>query len=100
MTADLNLAELCHGAEFCGADAVIITGSRTGDEAQLEDVKEAKTAGLPVVIGSGITLDNIADYAKIADAVIVGSWLKEAGKWRNPVDQQRVRALKDVLTSS
>jgi predicted TIM-barrel enzyme len=40
----------------------------------------AESAGIPTLVGSGITADNVADYAA-ADAYIVGSWLKAGGLW-------------------
>ena len=69
----------------------------TGDAASLSDVTTARKAGLPVVVGSGITPQNAAAFAPHSDAVIVGSYLKRDGIWRNPVDPQRVRLLRDAL---
>ena len=97
LTSDLSLEELCHGAHFCGADGLIITGSRTGQEPDLDHVKRARSAGLPVLIGSGVTATNIASYAGVADAVIVGSALKYEGDWRKRVDKDRVSALREAL---
>ena len=100
VTGDLALGELCHGAHFCGADAVIITGSRTGHQPDPEHVNQARSTPLPVVIGSGVTTDNISDYAHLADAVIVGSDLKVDGVWSNAVDLNRVKALRSALSSA
>ena len=96
VTADVPLADLAHGHAFCGADVLIVTGSQTGAATSPEDVRTAASAGLPVVVGSGITADNAADYAH-ASALIVGSWLKEGGRWRSPVDTDRVRQVRDSL---
>ena len=100
LTSDLTLEELCHGAEFCGAEAVIITGSRTGQEPDLDHVERARSAGLPVLIGSGVTAANISSYSGVADAVIVGSALKVDGNWRNPVDQARVESVRAALDAA
>ncbi len=97
ITADIALADMAHGHAYCGADALIITGSSTGKRTSPEQVRTAQTAGLPVVVGSGITADNAAEFAH-ADALIVGSWLKAEGQWRNPVDVARVQALRQSLT--
>lgn len=97
VTADLSLADAAHGAAFCGADAVIITGSTTGATASIEDVIAARYSHLPVVVGSGITPANAAVFAAHAQALIVGSALKVDGDWRKPVDPARVRALADAL---
>ena len=93
VTADLSLEELCHGAQFCGADALIITGSRTGKAPVLKDIQSASTADLPVIIGSGVTVDNVHEYAEVADALIIGSALKFNGDWRERVDVNRVRQI-------
>jgi predicted TIM-barrel enzyme len=97
VTADLDLAELAHGTAFCGADALIVTGSRTGAATSLEDVQAAKSAGLPVVVGSGVTPQDAATLAAEADALIVGSWLKQSGNWRDAVDAERVRTLRNAM---
>ena len=97
ITADLSLAELAHGSAFCGADALIVTGRSTGQATALSDVEAAKGAGLPVAVGSGVTPDDAGALAAMADALIVGSYLKRHGDWRNPVEVDRVRAVRDAL---
>lgn len=93
VTADLSLEDWVHGAEFFGIDGVIITGSATGVAANASEIERAKkTSSLPVVVGSGITAANCADYAE-ADAWIVGSSVKINGYWENPLDQSRLKAL-------
>lgn len=42
----------------------------------------AKSVHLPVMVGSGVTTDNVADYAK-AHALIVGSHFKSSGRLRS-----------------
>lgn len=96
VTADISLPDLARGHAYCGADALIITGSSTGVRTSPEHVLQAQAAGLPVVVGSGVTDTNIGEFS-VADAVIVGSWLKADGRWSNPVDPSRVRALRDRL---
>ena len=96
-TADLSLRALCEGYAFCGADGLIITGESTGRAARLADVVEAKAAGLPVLVGSGITEANLAEFGAVADAVIVGTSIKEGGDWRAPVETARVRRLRSAL---
>ncbi|MDT4897534.1 MAG: uncharacterized protein QOH25_2611 [Acidobacteriota bacterium] len=94
ITADISLGEMAAAVEFMRGDAVIITGSVTGEAPRVEDVREAKAcAGLPVLLGSGISADNVADYYSIADGFIVGSSLKADGHWANPVELARVERL-------
>ncbi len=96
-TADLPLIDLARGTAFCGADALVITGAFTGAPTRPEDVQEARGAGLPVVVGSGVTPDDAPRWAELADAVIVGSALKRGGRWQEPVDPGRVAALAEAL---
>lgn len=94
VTADVSLAETVKAAEFCGADAVIVTGEATGRETSAADLASARGATrLPVVVGSGVTVENAADMLRHADAVIVGSALKHNGHWANSVELERVRAV-------
>lgn len=97
ITSDAKLSDLACGFAFCGADALIVTGVSTGCEAHIEDVAQARAAHLPVIIGSGITADNAAKFAKAADGLIVGTYIKEEGFWRNPVDLKRVQAVAEKL---
>lgn len=92
ITADLDLGELAKGAEFFGADAVVVTGSATGQPTADADVRAAKRAvAIPVVVGSGATPANLGPLLAHADAVIVGSWIKEQGRWDAAVDAGRAR---------
>lgn len=78
-----------------GADAVVVTGAGTGkpvDRALLEEVASA-AGDAPVVIGSGLDPACAEELAPLADAAIVGTWIKEGGDVRAPVDAERVRAL-------
>ncbi len=97
-TADLSLAGLAHGTAFCGADTLIVTGTSTGHPTDPADLAAARSAGVPVAIGSGIT-PGTAPALGSADAWIVGSWLKEEGDWRRPVDRARVQQLAGLARS-
>ena len=75
---------------------MIVTGPFTGEEADLLDVravKEAVPEGTPVLVGSGVTEENIGAYLEWADGVIVGTSVKVDGVVSNPVDQERVARL-------
>jgi len=101
ITHDLSLGEAVRGAEFCRADAVVVTGEATGRETDAEDVREAQGASaLPVFVGSGVTVANVARYLPHARGLIVGSALKEDGDWRKPVDPARARALRTALDAA
>ncbi|HKX26822.1 MAG TPA: BtpA/SgcQ family protein [Blastocatellia bacterium] len=94
ITADLTLGATAEAVEFMKGAAVIVTGNVTGDPPRLEDVSEVQAhCRLPVILGSGIDLDNIADFHEAADGFIIGSYFKTEGRWMNPVDPGRVERL-------
>ena len=93
ITADVDLAETARAAEFFLADGVIVTGVSTGRPADPEEVRSVTQAvNVPTLVGSGVTAENIREYAD-ADAFIVGSSVKRDGVWSGPLDQARVCAL-------
>lgn len=93
ITADVSLGLTAETAEFMRADAVIVTGNVTGDPCRLEDVAEARAhTRLPIVLGSGVTTENLTRFYPAADAFIVGTHFKVDGYWANTVDPARVEA--------
>ena len=91
-TADLSLGDVAEAAEFMGAETLIVTGTSTGRPPLPADVVEARgRSQLPVFVGSGVTLDNLADFLDVSDGIIVGSYFKHDGHWVNGVDPARVR---------
>ncbi|MCB2155414.1 BtpA/SgcQ family protein [bacterium] len=100
ITADVDLAETAHAAEFFGSDGLIVTGTATGRPAKPGDLKEVLGAThLPVAIGSGITPENAAEY-RDAHLLIVGSWYKRDGYWENEIDPDRVARLVESIRKS
>jgi hypothetical protein len=74
------------------ADAVIVSGPRTGqapDPAWVRVVRQAAPAAI-VWLGSGATPENLADFLPLVDGVIVGSYLRVDGVAGRPLDPQRV----------
>jgi uncharacterized protein len=102
ITADVGLGATAEAVEFMRADAVIVTGAVTGEAPKIADVEEAKAhCRAPVLLGSGVDADNIADFYQAADGFIIGSYFKVDGHWANPVEAERVRRLMtQVLNSS
>lgn len=91
LTADVSLAEAARTTEFFGADAIVVTGTATGQPTLPADVATVKQAvGVPVCIGSGLTPTNLPELWPHADVFIVGSYFKVDGLWSNPLDPQRV----------
>jgi membrane complex biogenesis BtpA family protein len=77
------------------ADALVVSGRATGEPTAPGDVKRVRDAvpGVPLLVGSGVTPDTVADLLALADGVIVGTALKQGGDVMRPVDPARVRAL-------
>ncbi len=93
ITADVDIVETAHAAEFFLSDGVIVTGVATGTEASMEELQQVKEAvDIPVLVGSGVTTDNVDRYLAVADALIVGSYFKIDGHWANTVDVERIQA--------
>src|SRR5882672_11471185 len=93
ITADVDLAETARAAEFFQADGVIVSGAATGRPTDPDEVRSVSEAvGIPTLVGSGVSPENIGSFAA-ADALIIGSSVKEGGLWSNPLDDGRVRAV-------
>jgi uncharacterized protein len=98
ITADISLGLTAETVAFMRGDAVIITGSVTGDPPRLQDVAEAQShCHLPVVLGSGVTAANAGDFYEAADGFIVGTYFKVDGHWAQTVDPRRVEAFMEVI---
>ena len=92
LTADVDIVETAYAAEFFLSDGVIVTGITTGVEASLEELQQVKAAvQIPVLVGSGVTLENVDRYLAVADALIIGSYFKQGGHWTQGVDFERVK---------
>jgi uncharacterized protein len=92
--SEVDLADEVRDTVLRGrADAVIVSGSGTGEETQLEDVKTVKSAAkdAPVLAGSGASPSNVKAILRHADGLIVGTALKKNGVTTAPVDKSRVR---------
>lgn len=72
------------------ADALIVSGLRTGGQTDPERLAEVRAAvGCPILVGSGATPEQLAALMPVCDGLIVGSWLKVGGAVLAPVDQAR-----------
>lgn len=94
LTADRPLAEQARDAAWFDADALIVTGSRLADPPMTADLQVVRQAtSLPVIAGSGVRRDNLAAILSCADAVIVGSALKEGDVWHGAMSKDAVLEL-------
>jgi len=94
ITADIDLAQTAHAAEFFGLDGLVVTGTATGEPTRLRDLEDAgRGTTLPVLVGSGTTPETLAECWRATDGFIVGSWIKEDGLWDHPLSLPRIREL-------
>jgi membrane complex biogenesis BtpA family protein len=77
------------------ADGLVVSGQATGLATPLADVRRVRGAvpGVPLLVGSGVTPESVAELLSVADGVIVGTSLKRDGRVTSPVDPERVRRL-------
>lgn len=97
---DRSIPTAAKGAVFIGlADAVCVSGPGAGVEASLDAVESVARAvpDTPVLVGTGVSVDNIAGLAKVADGFIIGTSIKVDGQTLNPVDPRRADALIQAL---
>jgi membrane complex biogenesis BtpA family protein len=78
-----------------GVDALVISGKATGYATDLGDVIAARKGApdAPLLIGSGVTVENVRDFLPTVDGVLVGTSLKVGGRVENPVELARVNAV-------
>ena len=98
LTGDLDILDEIKQAEFFLVDGVIVTGARTTEPPSLTELRRVKKhAHVPVLIGSGMTPQNIRSYFKLADGLIVGSTFREEGKFLEQLDRKRLDAFMKVF---
>lgn len=92
ITEDVSLLETVKAAEFFLSDGVILTGSSTGHAANPNDLDAVfGHTKLPILIGSGVTEENVDKYLSKANGLIIGSHFKEHGNWINDLSEERVQ---------
>lgn len=91
LTIDLDIKDEIRQAEFFMADGVIVTSQFTGINPDKHDLVKAKEAtGLPVLIGSGMTAENVPEYLPLADGFIVGSYFRKNGRFLEELIPERL----------
>lgn len=78
-----------------GADAVIVSGTATGEPVLVTEIETvSRSAGqVPVLVGSGVQLENVDQFVRFADGLLVGTALKRNARVTDAVDGVRVREL-------
>lgn len=82
------------------ASAIVVSGALTGESAAVADLDLVKASTrLPVLVGSGTTLENLEEMLGRSDGMIVGSHFKRDGRAENEVDEDRVKRFFDRLST-
>lgn len=76
-------------------DAICVTGDGTGMEAPIDKIRRFKLAcgDTPLVICSGVNVDNCAEQLAVADGAVVGSFFKDTGKDTGDVSAEKIELL-------
>ena len=92
---------------FLKLEGIVLTGVGTGQPTKTQDLQKARQAILhtaekakeivqsdwqpKMLVGSGVTVDNIGICKKFASGVIVGTSLKKNGYWECALDEERLK---------
>ncbi len=88
--------------ERSGADALVVSGTGTGSAVDVDDLRRVSESvpDAPLAIGSGASTGTVADLARFADIVIVGSSVKLGNDPSNPVDAGLARRFADAARAA
>jgi hypothetical protein len=91
MMVERSLEESSRLAREAGADAVVVTGTRTGEPPALPAIEDARRGAgdVPVLVGSGLSAANAGSLLSVADGAIVGTSLKRG----EAIDPGKVREI-------
>ena len=93
MLEERSLADSAELARRHGADAIVVTGTVTGEPPRVDEIEAARSgaADVPVLIGSGVDRSNARALLDAGDGAIVGTSLKTG----DDIDSTKVKELLD-----
>ncbi|OPL14066.1 MAG: hypothetical protein AVO34_06100 [Firmicutes bacterium ML8_F2] len=98
LVADKSVVEQAGDVVAALADGIIVTGTRTGLAPNQEELSAIRKAvSVPLIIGSGLSLQNIEELLPLVDGAIVGSSFKVNGDLKNPVDCSLVKKFMEAV---
>ena len=96
IVADRPIPEQAKDVLFFSGDVLVCTGSRTGDAPTDDEMRAIKVRpDVPVVVGSGITAENVAHILSIVDGGIIATYFKKDNVWYNTVERDRAMYFMD-----
>lgn len=79
------------------ADGLVITGRSVPETLDwLRQVREAVSEA-PIWAGGGTTADNVAEFLKACDGIIVGTSIKAGSKLTDPIDRDKLARYMDAV---
>jgi len=84
-------------------DAIVVTSDATGQPTDMDKVRRFRDAigpDMPLLIGAGLTPENVADRFSVADGGIVGSWLKDNHQDNGRISPKHVEIFLDGARGS
>lgn len=75
-------------------------GTSTGCPVEVNDLKSIhQKIEAPIIIGSGVTNENLREYFYKSNAAIVGSYFKSGGHWSGELNGEKIAALMETVTT-
>jgi membrane complex biogenesis BtpA family protein len=96
MLEEKTLGQSAREAYNKGSDGAVVSGKITGIPPQVADLLEAKESGcdIPLLIGSGLALDNLEELLPVCDGAIVGTAFFKEG---NRMDYEKIAPFMDMV---
>jgi len=84
------------------AEAIVVTGKATGMPTPVSKINLFKKTlkNHPLLIGSGLNLENAYEQLMISDGAIVGSYFKENNNTKGKVDEKKVKEFMKVVNKA
>lgn len=80
------------------ADALLVTGTATGQAAELAELRRVReSTSRPVLVGSGLSPENLPHFFPQADGFIVGTCFKRGRRPEAPVEVEQVAHFMEVI---
>jgi membrane complex biogenesis BtpA family protein len=90
--------DLQSATRLAGADGLVLTGKSYAQTLEFIAVARKSAGVVPILVGGGVTLENFAEAASLADGVIVSSSLKDSSDAFGRLAPSKVEAFMREVT--
>jgi membrane complex biogenesis BtpA family protein len=87
--------DLQYAVRLGGADGLVLTGKTYGQTLEFLQIARAQLGDVPILVGGGVTAENFAEVARVADGAIISSSLKDTAGPFGKFVPEKVRAFID-----